>query len=170
MKTFVATVIGVLFACNFMVTCNAASITDLKTLIEGVYILDEWNIDGHTFRPPAVEGRYVLVNGNLIGVLINTTQEAKKTYTSYIGSYSITPTSFGYRYETMASFTQITDNVTLSRTLPLEGKMREYTVTQEGNSVHLQFEDKYSFDFNPDGLTYSEGGKPLRVWHRAKSE
>ena len=79
MKTFVATIIGFLFACNSMVTCSAASITDLKATIEGVYILDEWNIDGQTFRPPLVEGRFVVLNGNIMTVLIDATQEAKKT-------------------------------------------------------------------------------------------
>ena len=34
-----------------MKTPNAASITELKAAIEGIYILDEWNIDGQTFDP-----------------------------------------------------------------------------------------------------------------------
>ena len=54
-----------------MITPNAASITELKAAIEGVYILDEWNIDGQTFRPPAVEGRFVVLNGNIMTVLID---------------------------------------------------------------------------------------------------
>jgi hypothetical protein len=62
MKTLVATIIGLLFTCTPMITCNAASITELKAAIEGVYILEEWNIDGQTFRPPAVEGRFVILN------------------------------------------------------------------------------------------------------------
>ena len=40
MKTFVATITGLLLACASMITCNAASISELKTAIEGVYILD----------------------------------------------------------------------------------------------------------------------------------
>ena len=39
---------------------------------------------------------------------------------------------------------------------------------QEGNSVHLQSGEKAAFDFKPEGEIYSEGGKVLRVWHRAK--
>ena len=54
----------------------------------------------------------------------------------------------------------------LSRAIPWEG-MREFTVKQEGNSVHLQSGEKAA-DFNPEGEIYSEGGKVLRVWHRAK--
>jgi hypothetical protein len=71
-----------------MITPNAASITELKAAIEGVYILDEWNIDGQTFRPPAVEGRFVILNGNVMSVLIDITQDSKKTYTTLYGVYS----------------------------------------------------------------------------------
>jgi hypothetical protein len=147
----------------------AASITELKTAIEGVYILDEWNIDGRTFRPPAVEGRFVILNGNIMTVLIDTTQESKKTYTTLYSIYSLTSDSFAYKYQTRATFTQTPDNISLSRAIPWEG-MREFTVKQEGNFVHLQFGEKAAFDFSPDGEIYSEDGKVLRVWHRAKPE
>jgi hypothetical protein len=152
-----------------MITPNAASITELKAAIEGIYILDEWNIDGQTFRLPAVEGRFVILNGNVMSVLIDTTQASKKTYTTLYGVYSLTPDSFAYKYETRTTFTQTPDKISLARAIPWEG-MREFTVKQEGNSVHLQSGEKAAFDFNPDGEIYSEGGKVLRVWHRAKSE
>ena len=169
MKTFVATIIGLLFACTSMITCNAAPITELKAAIEGVYILEEWNIEGQTFRPPAVEGRFVILNGNIMTVLIDTRQDSKKSYTTLFGVYSLTPDSFVYKYETRTTFTQTPDKISLSRAIPWEG-MREFTVKQEGNSVHLQSGEKAAFDFNPDREIYSEGGKVLRVWHRAKSE
>jgi hypothetical protein len=169
MKTLVATIIGLLFTCTPMITCNAASITELKAAIEGVYILEEWNIDGQTFRAPAVEGRFVILNGNIMTVLIDTTQESKRTYTTLYGVYSLTPDSFAYKYETRTTFTQSPDKISLSRAIPWEG-MRDFTVKQEGNSVHLQFGETAAFDFNPEGLTYSEGGKALRVWQRAKAE
>jgi hypothetical protein len=60
-------------------------ITELKSIIEGVYILDEWNIDEKIFRPPAVEGRFVILNGNIMTVLIEITQESKKTYNTLYG-------------------------------------------------------------------------------------
>jgi hypothetical protein len=152
-----------------MITPNAASITELKAAIEGVYILEEWNIDGQTFRPPAVEGRFVILNGNIMTVLIDTTQDSKMTYTTLYGVYSLTPDSFAYKYETRTTFTQTPDKISLSRAIPWEG-MREFTVKQEGNSVHLQSGEKAAFDFNPEGEIYSEGGKVLRVWRRAKPQ
>jgi ketosteroid isomerase-like protein len=150
-------------------TASPMSITEIKAAIEGVYILDEWNKDGQTFRPPVVEGRLVILNGNIMTVLIDTTQESKRNYGALFGLYSLTPTSFAYKYETTAVFTQTPDNISLSRHIPWEG-MREFTVKQEGNSVHLQFGEIAAIDFNPDGVTYSEDGKALRVWHRGKPE
>ena len=170
MKTFIATTLGLLFGfCMFVPCTNAATITELKAAIEGVYILDEWNNGGQTFRPPVVEGRFVILKGNIVTVLIDTMQESKRSYNALFGVYSLTPTSFAYKYETRAGFTQISDKVSLSRAIPWEG-MRDFTVKQEGNSVHLQFGETAAFDFKPEGLTYSEGGKALRVWHRAKTE
>jgi hypothetical protein len=143
--------------------------TDLKAAIEGVYILDEWTINGQTFRPPAVEGRFVILNGNIMTFLIDNSQESKKSYTTVYGKYTLTPDSFAYKYDTRMTFIQTPDNISVLRALPWEG-MREFTVKQDGNSVQLQFGDKAAFAFDPDGQTYSEGGKILRVWRRAKPE
>src|SRR3984957_6187762 len=169
MKTFAAILMGCLFVYNSMVACKAGSMTEVKTAIEGVYILDEWTIGGQTFRPPAVEGRFVILNGNIVTVLIDATQESKEAYSTLHGVYSLSPDSFAYKYETRTTFTQTPDNISLSRVIPWEG-MRDFTVKQEGNSVHLQLGETAAFDFNPEKLTYSEGGKVLRVWHRAKPE
>ena len=152
-----------------MITPNAVSITELKAAIEGIYILDEWNIDGPTFRPPVVEGRFVILNGNVMSVLIDTTQASKKTYTTLYGVNSLTSDSFAYKYVTRTTFTQTPDSISLSRAIPWGG-MREFTVKQEGNSVHMQCGETAAFEFTPDGEIYSEGGKVLRVWHRAKPE
>src|SRR3984885_16041340 len=100
MKTFAAILMGCLFVYNLMVACKAGSMTDLKLAIEGVYILDEWTINGQTFRPPAVEGRFVILNGNIVTVLIDATHEPKKTYSTLYGIYSLSPDSFAYKYET----------------------------------------------------------------------
>lgn len=169
MRPLVATALGLVLACCTFVASNATSVSELRTTIEGIYILDIWNIDGQICQPPVVEGRFVILNGNIMTVLINTIQETKKTYNTLIGVYHLTPSSFAYKYESRATFTQTADGISLNRTIPWEG-MREFIVQQDGNSVHLQYEDKAAYDFNPDGVTYSENGKTLRVYHRTKPE
>jgi hypothetical protein len=169
MKAFIATTLGLAIACCTFVACNAGSVSELKGAIEGVYIVDEWNSDGKTFRPPQVEGRVVYLNGVVVAILIDTMQEAKKTYGASFGSYTLTADSFAYKFDTRTVFTQTPDKIDLSRAIPWEG-MREFTVKQDGDSVRLQYGEKAEFLFNPTGFTYSEGGKILRVYHRAKQE
>lgn len=41
MKAPIIAVLGLLSAYSGVATCNAASVSDLKSMIEGVYILDE---------------------------------------------------------------------------------------------------------------------------------
>jgi hypothetical protein len=147
----------------------AGSISDLKAAIEGVYILDEWTINGQTFRPQAVEGRFVISNGNIMTVLIDNSRESKKSYTTVYGIYTLTSDSFAYKYDARMTLIQTPDNISVLRA-PLWKGMREFTIKQDGNSVQLQFGDKAAFAFDPNGQTYSEGGKILRVWRRAKPE
>ena len=40
--------------------------TAIRTSIDGVYILEEWNTDAGAFRPPKVDGRLVFYNGTLV--------------------------------------------------------------------------------------------------------
>ena len=102
MKTFIATTLGVVFGFCIFDTCTyAATITEVKTAIEGVYILDEWTIGGQTFRPPAVEGRFVILNGNIVTVLIDVMQESKKSYNALFGVYSLTPSGSAYKYRSV---------------------------------------------------------------------
>jgi hypothetical protein len=170
MKTLVLAALSFMFVATAIGSSRAASIADLKSVVEGVYILDEWTIDGRTFRPPEVEGRSVFLNGNVITVLIDTTKEAKKTYDTLLGVYSQTTDFFTYQYISRTAFTQSPDNISLSRALPFDGKSRDFAVSQVENSVHMQYQDKSSLDFTPEGLVYSVAGKVVRVWHRAKPE
>jgi hypothetical protein len=57
MKAFMSAALGPAIACCTFVVCNAASVADLQNAIEGVYILDQWNINGATFRPPQVKSK-----------------------------------------------------------------------------------------------------------------
>jgi hypothetical protein len=51
--------------------------------------------------------------------------------------------------------------------VPWEG-MREFTVQQDGKFVNIRGQAAYNF--NSDVVKYSEDGKALSVYHRAKPE
>lgn len=169
MKSPVIMALGLLTSCGVVATCNAASLLELKAAIEGVYILDEWYSDGKPYRPPQVEGRFILLNGVIAVILIDTIHDEKKTYNTSFGSYSLTPDSFSYKFDGRAVFTQTLDNITLSRAIPWQG-MRQFTVKDDANQARLQYGSEAEFDFTPGGVTYSENGKVLRVYHRVNSQ
>ena len=89
----------VIWSAVALVTCltgvaSAASIADVRHVIEGIYALDEWHIGGETFRPPQVDGRFVLENGAVITILLNNATETNKTSSAQFGVFVLDQTSF----------------------------------------------------------------------------
>jgi hypothetical protein len=171
MKAFFAVALGLAISCCAYITCEAASVAELKAVVEGVYILDEWHNDGKIFRPPQVEARTVLMNGSIVYLSVNKMEDANQITSANFGVYTLQADSFGYRYDNRSVFTQTPNNITVTHAPAWEG-MRNFSVTQEGDSVRFQSRsaDQAEFLFMPGGLRYSEGGKVLRIYHRTKSE
>jgi hypothetical protein len=145
---------------------SAASVAELRAVIDGVYTLEEWHSEGQVLRPPQVDGRFVLMNGTVTTVLLNDAQEANRTSNAQFGTYVLDETSFSYRYDTRSSFKQTPSNTTVSRT-PVLAEMRRFAASIDGKVVHLKSE-KQEFIFTPEGMRYLENGKLSRVWRRVK--
>jgi hypothetical protein len=171
MKAFYATALGLLVSCCAYAACEAASVTELKAIVEGVYILDEWHNDGKVFRPPQVEARFVLLNGNNVFLAVNKMQEANQVTIAEFGVYTLQVDSFAYCYDNVSTITQTANDAAVSHTLLWEG-MRNFAVTQEGDTVRFRSRsaEQAEFLFTTGGMRYSEGGQLLRAYHRAKSE
>jgi hypothetical protein len=150
---------------------SAASIAELRAGIEGVYVLDEWQIDGKFFRPSRVEGRFVILNGVISLILVNKIEEAKQITVAGFGPYSLQANSFAYRYDSLSVFTETQKDIIASHALPWEG-MRKFAAKDEGNTVHFQSPsaERAEFSFSPEVFIYSERGQVLRKWRRAKPE
>ena len=107
---------------------SAASIAELRAAIDGVYTLEEWHIDGQVLRPPQVDGRFVLMHGTVMTVLLNDAQELNRTSNALFGTYVLDETSFSYGYDTRSGFTQTPSTTTVSRTPGFAG-MRRFVVS-----------------------------------------
>jgi hypothetical protein len=140
----------------------------LRTRIEGIYILEEWHTDTGVFRPPQVEGRFILLNGAVVVFLRNRIQEAHQTTIAAYGSYVLKANEFSYRYEEPSVFTQTSSGITVSHKLFWEG-MRSFSASHEGETVRLRSATGEEFLFSPAGLKYSQKGKVQRVWRRIPS-
>jgi hypothetical protein len=150
---------------------EADSVSEIKTVIEGAYILEEWHVDENVFRPPQVDGRYIVLNGIVITVLINKMHEDEQISATLFGFYELKAGSYSYRYENVSIFTQTESAITVSHHLPWEG-MRDFDIAQEGATVRLRSRSSEQAEmiFNAEGVRYSEGGKLLRVWRRSTSQ
>jgi hypothetical protein len=142
---------------------------EIRAAIDGAYILEEWHIGENVFRPPQVEGRVVFLNGAVVSILINNTNEERKFTVALFGTYQLSQSSFSYRYDNSSIFIQTASSITESHNPPFEG-MRDFDITRDGATVQLQSRssERASFIFDAAGQKYSEGGKLVRVWKRSR--
>ncbi len=133
---------------------------------EGMYALEEWHKDGQVLHPPQVDGRFVLLNGSVVYIIHSRVPGATQTTSASFGTYVLRDGKFSYRYDVPSTFTQTASGITVSRDPPWEG-MRSFDVLRDRDAVRLRSPNgAQEFVFTKDGLTYSEGGKVLRVWRR----
>src|SRR6266852_2591513 len=79
---------------------------ETKALLEGVYTLQEWHAGEETIRPPAVDGRVVLSNGDVVTMLKNWSQQAAKLSAAIYGRYSLDRSGFSYSDEDATAVTE----------------------------------------------------------------
>jgi hypothetical protein len=133
-------------------------------MIEGVYALQEWSIDGELFAPPQVDGRFVLADGAAITILHNRIAVDNRHSATLFGRYRLTAQSFAYGYEDAVAITYIGGVISTSSALPWSG-LREFSVERKQASVRV-YSGQQEFVFSQDGFTYAENGDVLRRWRR----
>src|ERR1700687_1776892 len=94
---------------------------DVKRCIEGVYVLEEFKKDGEVFRPPQVAGRYVVLNGVVLFIFHDRTQQSKQTSNVGFGTYTVSSTAYAYHYDDYAMYTHTSAGTSVSRQPPWDG-------------------------------------------------
>ena len=145
-----------------------ASVEALKEGIEGVYVLHEWRRNAEVMRAPLVDARIVLLNGRIVFISHDGSQELRKTIAGY-GVYVLEPGTFSYRYERFSMVTQTENGASVSEKLPWDG-LRPYAANIDGNTIHFRATNgPQEWWFNADGLSYSDGTQ-MRVYRRVTDE
>ena len=145
---------------------DEVSVDMMQAKMTGVYVLEAWQRDGETFRPPQADGRLIIVNGAFMTILDNRTQPPVRVTTALIGKYEMTPGRFAYGYDDVSIFTEEADAATASHK-PLWDGMRGFVASMESEFLRLRQENgTREFLFTDEGLDYFENGKLLRKWHR----
>jgi len=159
---------AILAAATFGDTSYAAKLPFdvLKARIVGVYSLQEWHADRQVFRPPAVEGRMVLLNGSIVIVYHNRSRWPTQTTVVAFGRYTLDPDRFGYGYDSTSIVTETPSGSSVSHK-PLWEGVRSFVISSEHGVVRLRSEGgKQAFVFDRSEVTYYEGGQVLLVWRR----
>jgi len=145
---------------------NAEAGDALPQGVRGIYTFEEWHKDGNVFRPPQVEGRFVLQDGTIMTALHNRIQSPNQTTVLVYGGYQFESSTFTYGYDSTSIFTETPSGTTVSHKPLFEGK-RSFVTVVEGKNIRLRSEGgKQELLFSSEGLTYSENGQVLRVWRR----
>lgn len=174
-----ARLIHLAFAAACATTAFAVSAQDdelraVRAMIEGVFALEAWHVDGKVFNPPQVEGRVVYLNGATMFIVHNRMRESPQVSAASWGDYTLSRTEFAYRYTEPATFSIASSGITHARRLPWEG-YRTFAVQREGNTVRLTAKaGSQEFLFTPTSLVFTEGvaGASLtkRVYRRVATQ
>jgi hypothetical protein len=148
---------------------DTSSAVSLPALVPGVYVLDEWHTDGDIFKPPQVEGRFLVMGGTISTVLINNAQAENKTSAIYLGKYTWDGTHFTYGYETTSRFAETPTGITADHKAPFDG-MRSFTIqkTAQG-TVRLRSDTGQEFVFTQGGARFTDG-TTVRVYRRLTTQ
>lgn len=89
-----------------------------------------------------------------------------KVITSEFGTYTISPTSFAYRWDHRSQFSKATSNIQASHDKSFNDR-RRFELARDSNRIHFVcLTPPAEFRFSADRLDYLEDGKLLRAWKR----
>lgn len=135
-------------------------------MIEGIYVLQQWWIDGAIHVPPQVDGRFVLREGCVLAFLHNRTDALPRYSGTLAGRYELGADTFAYGYDDALMVYQSADGPGVGEQVPWSG-MREFKVVAEDGAVCIRSHaGTEEFRFSGAGFIYSENGQPLRQWRR----
>lgn len=139
-------------------------------MIEGIYALRQWWIDGEVLVPPQVEGRFVLREGCVLAFLHNRTAAQPRYSGTLFGRYRLSADTFAYGYDDALMLNHAADGIGIGEQAPWQG-MREFAVEARDDVVYVRSHSgAEEFRFSADGFIYSENGRPLRRWSRLRAE
>jgi len=147
------------------------AIQDVKSCMEGVYVLEEFKRDGEVFRPPQIAGRFIALNGTVTYIFHDRTRQTSQTSIVGIGKYTITASGYSYNYDDYTTYTHSAAGTTVSRQLPFQGRIRSFVPRLESDGMHLHgVEEPQNYHCTPDARTVSDGAGNYRKYRRIRSE
>jgi hypothetical protein len=155
-------------AIGFGLLAGAASPTEseIERAIVGTYELVSWQVEGTTLRPPAVHGRLVFRNGQIVAMFHREKDGAVFDFSGY-GAYRLSGSGWSYGFDYRL---EVTGKDGRNEVVYSTREQLPFTSRHEGANLVLDHRNgERRFVFGPDTLVYMEMGEVLRTWRRLKT-
>src|SRR5579871_4983096 len=139
---------------------------EIRAAFEGVYTMESWHDGDKVEHAPAADGRFVILGGAVVSLLIKTAPDKSGQTIALWGHYVIEDGAFSYGYDGGNFFMQKAGGTGDLCPVPF-GEMRRYEASRDGDKVLLAMADGTAqFRVQGDRVEYHEGGQLMRRWRR----
>jgi hypothetical protein len=141
---------------------------ELRAAIEGIYTMSVWYDGGGAARAPDADGRWVLVDGVFVSLLLKREADGSKQTIAMMGEYAIEDGAFTYGYDDGSYLIQRPDGTVDAPRVPF-GERRRFDAIRDGSIIRLVWNDGAA-EFRIGGLMidYLEHGVVQRRWARVE--
>ncbi len=141
--------------------------TDVGSVLEGTWDLEEWHAEGQIMRPPQMTGRWMVHDGVVMAVRHRDGPKSFESTAAY-GEYRITATEWIYGYarsEDMTGPTASEARMRVRVTVPVP--MVAWKIKREGSKVILEREKSIRWEFDgPVFNLFGADGQLIRKYRR----
>ena len=139
---------------------------EAERLLVGTYELTEWRFEGQVLKPPAVHGRLVFHNGQIIAMFQREKDGTLFDFSGY-GSYVLNENLWSYGFDYRL---EVTGKAGGNEVLHATREQIPFLYRREGTDLVLDYRNgERRFVIGPEELSYFEMGQVLRKWRRLKT-
>ncbi len=148
-------------------TAETIDAAELRKAIEGIYTMSVWS-DGGTARAPDADGRWVLVDGVFVSLLLKREADGSKQTIAMMGEYAVEDGAFTYGYDDGSYLIQRPDGAVDAPRVPY-GERRRFEAIRDDSIIRLVWNDGAA-EFRIGGMMidYLEHGVVQRRWARVE--
>jgi hypothetical protein len=143
---------------------------ELRAAIEGIYAMAAWYDSAGKAVAPEADGRWVLVDGAFVSLLLKREPDGSKQTIAMMGSYQVEDGAFTYGYDDGSYLIQRPDGGVDAPKVPF-GERRRFEAIRDGSILRLVWNDGAA-EFRLGGLMvdYLEHGVVQRRWQRVRQD
>jgi hypothetical protein len=141
---------------------------ELRGAIEGVYTMAAWYDSNGKAVSPEADGRWVLVDGVFVSLLLKREPDGSKQTIAMMGSFEIEDGAFTYGYDDGSYLIQRPDGAVEAPRVPF-GERRRFEAIRDDSIIRLVWNDGAAeFRLGGPMVDYLEHGVVQRRWERVQ--